>query len=410
MGDGADAASLPRLEDLPLEQLGGERAARVLVRADLNVPLDDGTITDDLRITAALPTIRYLRDRGAAVVLCSHLGRPGGKPVPERSLAPVAARLGALLDTDVPVADDVAGDDSLRRAEALDPGDVLLVENLRFDPGETSNDSAFADRLSRLGDAYVDDAFGACHREHASVVGPPTRLPSAAGRLLAREVEVLSGILADPARPFVAVLGGAKVSDKLGVIDALLTRCDSLLIGGAMAFTFLVAQGHDVGTSLVETDRVDHCRELLSAGKIEVPTDVVIAREIDADTATRLVPAAGIPDGWMGLDIGQASATAYADAVAAAGTVLWNGPMGVFEVEPFAAGTRTVAEAVADSDGFAIVGGGDSAAAVRQFGLADRVDHVSTGGGASLELLEHGDLPGLSALREAAAHHGGSND
>lgn len=401
MSDPTDVASLPRLEDLPLDEIGGDGVPRVLVRADLNVPLDDGRITDDLRITAAVPTIQYLRDRGAAVVLCSHLGRPGGQPAPEFSLAPVAERLSELLRTDVTLAPDVGGDESRRLAESLRAGDVLLIENLRFDPGETANDAAFVERLSGLGHAYVDDAFGASHRAHASVVGPPGRLPSAAGRLLEREVEVLGGILSDPARPFVAALGGAKVSDKLGVIDALLTKCDTLLIGGAMAFTFLVAQGHDVGESLLEADRVDHCRDLLTTGKIQVPTDVVIAREIDADTETRIVPARGIPEGWMGLDIGPATAIAYADAVTEAGTVLWNGPMGVFEVEPFAAGTRAVAEALADTDGFGIVGGGDSAAAVRQFGLADRVDHVSTGGGASLELLEHGDLPGLRALRDS---------
>lgn len=411
MGEPVDISALPRLEDLPLgEGLPGDNAVeaqgprtvpRVLVRADLNVPLDEGRITDDLRISAALPTIRYLRERGAAVVLCSHLGRPGGRPSDEFSLAPVAQRLAELLDCPVTLASDVAGADSIRRAENMGAGDVLLIENLRFDPGETSNDPAFADKLSALGQMYVDDAFGAAHRSHASVVGPPQRLPSAAGRLLEREVDVLGGVLTDPDRPFLAILGGSKVSDKLGVIDALLSTCDSLLIGGAMAFTFLAAQGYEVGASLLETDRVDHCRELLATGKIRVPTDVVVAREIDATAETRVVPAGAIPEGWIGLDIGPATAIVYVDAVADAGTVLWNGPMGVFEVEPFAAGTRAVAEALAETDGFTIVGGGDSAAAIRQLELADRMDHVSTGGGASLELLEHGDLPGLRALRES---------
>jgi phosphoglycerate kinase len=288
------------------------------------------------------------------------------------------------------------------RAEALAPGDLLLLENLRFEPGEKKNDPAFGAALSALGDAYVNDAFGASHRAHASIVGPPQRLPSAAGRLLEREVGVLTGLLRDPRRPFLAVLGGAKVSDKLGVIDALLERCDAILVGGAMAFTFLLAQGHTVGDSLVEPDRVDDCRRLLDTGRVRVPVDVVVGREVTADTETRVVPASAMPDGWKGLDIGPETAAIFADEIAGAGTVLWNGPMGVFEVEPFAAGTHTVADAVAECSGFTVVGGGDSAAALRRMGLADRVDHVSTGGGASLELIERGDLPGLEALRESA--------
>lgn len=388
-------APVPQLEDLPLR-----RSTRVLLRADFNVPLRDGVIEDDLRITAALPTIEWLRDRGCSIVVCSHLGRPKGKADPKYSLAPVARRLSELLGTEVELSPEVAGFESMRRAQSLAPGEVLMIENLRFDPGEESADPAFATNLSQLGDAYVDDAFGAAHRAHASIVGPPRVLPSAAGRLLAAEVAALGRLLGEPDRPFVAVLGGAKVSDKLGVIDALLQRCDQLLIGGAMAFTFLVAQGHAVGDSLVEPDRVDHCRELLASGRILVPTDVVVATEMSEAAQTRHVPATAMPDGWKGLDIGPETAGTYADAIASARTVLWNGPMGVFEMAPFAAGTRSVAEAVADSRAFTVVGGGDSAAAVRQFGLADRIDHVSTGGGASLELIELGDLPGLQALRE----------
>jgi len=389
---------LPRLEDLP--PLDGRR---VLARFDFNVPLRDGEVDDDLRIVSALPTLRWLLDHGAAVVACSHLGRPKGEPDPSLSMRPVAARLGDLLQRRIVLAPAVVGPTVQTRADALGPGDALLLENLRFEPGEKANDPAFAAALSALGDVYVNDAFGASHRAHASIVGPPQWLPSAAGRLLAREVDVLTGLLHDPRRPFLAVLGGAKVSDKLGVIDALLDRCDTILVGGAMAFTFLLAQGFAVGDSLVEPERADDCRRLLATDRVRVPVDVVVARETTADTETRVVPASAMPDGWKGLDIGPETAAIFADAIAAAGTVLWNGPMGVFEVEPFAAGTHTVADAVAECRGFTVVGGGDSAAAIRQMGLADRVDHVSTGGGASLELIERGDLPGLEALRESRA-------
>jgi phosphoglycerate kinase len=387
----------------PVPQLGDlavKRGTRVLLRADFNVPLRDGRIEDDLRITAALPTIEYLRRRGAEIVCCSHLGRPKGKVDPQCSLAPVATRLSELLGIEVPLSPQVAGFESLRRAESLEPGAVMLIENLRFDPGEEANDPAFAANLTELGDVYVDDAFGAAHRAHASIVGPPLVLPAAAGRLLEREVEVLGGLLDAPKRPFVAILGGAKVSDKLGVIDALLQRCDTLLVGGAMAFTFLAARGAQIGDSLVQDDQIEHCRALLSSGRIEIPTDVVAAAEMTATAPTRHARADAIPDGLKGLDIGPETAGHYADVIAGAATVLWNGPMGVFELEPFAAGTRTVAGAVADCRGFTVVGGGDSAAAVRQFGLADRIDHVSTGGGAALELIELGDLPGLQALRK----------
>ena len=389
---------VPELESLRLDA-----KMRALVRADFNVPLRDGVIEDDLRITAALPTIEFLRAKRVRVVLCSHLGRPKGKPDPQFSLAPVAVRLGELLGTSVQLSPEVAGFVSVQMSQSLDPGDLMLIENLRFDPGEETDDPAFASSLCDLGDVYVDDAFGAAHRSHASIVGPPRALPSAAGRLLAREVEVLGGLLDAPKLPFVVVLGGVKVSDKLGVIDALLERCDRLLIGGAMAFTFLAAQGADVGDSLVEVDRIDHCRKLLSSGRIEVPTDVVVAQQISADAPMQHVRADGIPAGWKGLDIGPETAGHYADIIGTARTVLWNGPMGVFELAPFAGGTRTVAEAVAYCSGFTVVGGGDSAAAVRQMGLAYMIDHVSTGGGASLEFLEHGDLPGLVALRKGVA-------
>lgn len=359
-------ARIPALEDLP-----DPAGRRVLLRADFNVPVADGRVVDDFRIRATLPTIEWLRERGALVVACSHLGRPKGRPDPRWSMEPVRARLAELA-----------------------PG-VELLENLRFDPGEEANDPAFVDRLCAGIDLYVNDAFGACHRAHASIVGPPARLPSAAGRLLAREVEVLGGLLDAPRRPFVALLGGAKVSDKLGVIGALLARVDTLVVGGAMCFTFLVAAGHRVGDSLVEPDHVEACRELLD--RVVLPVDFV-AEGPGGEVAT---VGRDIPEGWRGLDIGPGSAAEFADRVAGAATVFWNGPMGMFEDERFAAGTRAVAEAVAAAHGFTVVGGGDSAAALARFGLADRIDHVSTGGGASLEFIERGDLPGLAALRGA---------
>jgi len=390
---------VPQLDDLPVES-----GTRVLLRADFNVPLQGDVIDDDLRITAALPTINALRERGAKVVCCSHLGRPKGTVDRKYSLAPVAKRLGELLEIDVPLSPEVAGFASLRMSEGIGPGDVMMIENLRFDPGEAANDPAFALNLAELGDAYVDDAFGAAHRAHASIVGPPATLPSAAGLLLAREVEVLGGMLDAPKHPFVGILGGVKVSDKLGVLDALLDRCDTLLVGGAMAFTFLVAQGGHVGDSLVEADQVEHCKKLLASGRIAIPTDIVAAQEMTETAPTQHVRANDVPDGWKGLDIGPETAGHYSDVIGNAASVLWNGPMGVFELAPFAAGTRTVAEAVADCRGFTVVGGGDSASAVKHFGLADRIDHVSTGGGAALELIELGDLPGLQALRNCTAN------
>jgi len=375
---------VPTLEDLPPVE-----GKRVLLRADFNVPLRDGVITDDLRIRAAVPTIKWLLERGAAVTACTHLGRPKGKPDPTYDVAPVRARLAELA-----------------------PG-VELLDNLRFDAGEEGNDPAFVVKLVEGFDLYVNDAFGASHRAHASIVGPPQTLPSAAGRLLEREVEVLLGLREHPGRPFVAVLGGAKVSDKLGVIRALLDVVDSLVIGGGMCFTFLAAQGHRIGDSLFEADQVVVCRALLAddGDRIHLPTDVTAlgpggeignpdAGGPNSDNMVRQL-GADVPDGWKGLDIGPGSAAEFSDVILDARTVFWNGPMGVFEDPRFAAGTRTIAQAAADTKAFTVVGGGDSAAALAQFGLAAEVDHVSTGGGASLELLERGDLPGLEALRGA---------
>ncbi|MGH9039520.1 MAG: phosphoglycerate kinase [Acidimicrobiia bacterium] len=392
---------MPTLEDLLLTE-----GTRVLLRADFNVPLSGtGTIDDDLRIRAALPTISWLRERGAAAVACSHLGRPEGGPDPRFSLAPVAARLGELLGTDVALAPEVVGPEASAMAEALGPGDVMVLENLRFHPGETKGPETdvaaeLGAALAALAGAYVNDAFGAAHRAHASVVGPPQQLPCAAGRLVVREVEALTKLLDDPARPFVAILGGAKVSDKIGVIDSLLRRCDRLVVGGAMASTFLAAQGFPTGNSLVELDQVDVARARLETGRVAIPTDVVVATAMAEDAEHQVVAPDQVSDGWMILDVGPDTAAAYAAEVTAAATVFWNGPMGVFEMEPFAGGTRAVAEAVAASNGYTVVGGGDSAAAMARFGLDAAIGHLSTGGGASLEYLEAGDLPGLAALRE----------
>ena len=368
-----------------LEDLGDVNGKSVLLRADFNVPLKDGVISDDLRIRAALPTIEWLIEHGATVTACTHLGRPKGAPDPKYSVDPVRARLSELA-----------------------PG-VRLLDNLRFDPGETANDPAFVDRLVEGHDLYVNDAFGASHRAHASIVGPPTKLPSAAGRLLAKEVEVLLGIREEPKRPFVAITGGSKVSDKLGVLTALLDIADSIIIGGGMCFTFFAAMGHQIGNSLCEPDQIDTCKRLLDehGDRLHLPSDVVglgPGGKIGDPSAGGEVRNFGrsLPDGWMGLDIGPGSAAEFGDIIAEARTILWNGPMGVFEDPRFEAGTRAVALAVAESRGFSVIGGGDSAAAIAQFGLADQVSHISTGGGASLELIEQGDLPGLEALRNAS--------
>jgi phosphoglycerate kinase len=388
-------AEIPRLESLSFP-----KGTRVLLRVDFNVPMADGDIFDDRRITSALPTIEWLRDQHAVVVACGHLGRPNGKVDERFSMAPVAARLGELLGQEVALAPGIFGPEVEPVVASASPGDVVMLENLRFDPGETDCDPAFCTNLTELGRVYVNEAFAASHRAHASIVGPPRVLPHAGGRLLVREVEVLSGLVGGATRPFVGILGGAKVKDKLGVIKALLDHCDSVYVGGAMAFTFVLAKGGRVGESLVQPEMVDDCRQLLDTGRVRLPVDVVIAREASDDAETRIVPVDLVPEDWMGLDIGPESAAIIADAVEGAATVLWNGPMGMFEVAPFAAGTRAVAEAVAAAPGFTVVGGGESAAALRQFGLAKEVDHLSTGGGASLELIEKGDLPGLAALRE----------
>jgi len=390
-----------------LDDLLGEGVAgrRVLVRADLNVPLDNGAITDDGRIRAVLPTLTALRDGGAKVIVCSHLGRPKGAPDPKYTLAPVAARLAELLGAEVGFAADTVGESAHAVAGGLVDGQVALLENLRFNPGETSKDDAergaFADQLAALADAYVDDAFGAVHRKHASVYDVAFRLPHYAGGLVLREVDVLRRLTGQPAKPYVVVLGGSKVSDKLAVIKALLPKVDRLLIGGGMCFTFLKALGHEVGKSLLEADMVDTCRDLLdrAEGRIVLPADIVAATAFAADADHDTVPADAIPADRLGLDIGPASVAAFAEALAGAQTVFWNGPMGVFELAPFAAGTRGVAEAVAKVDGFTVVGGGDSAAAVRALGIDESAfGHISTGGGASLEYLEGKTLPGLAAL------------
>ncbi|WP_045875384.1 phosphoglycerate kinase [Pseudofrankia sp. DC12] len=390
---------------------------RVLVRSDLNVPLDRSgdspRITDDGRLVASAPTIRALADRGAKVVVCSHLGRPKGEYDEKYSLAPVAARLAEILGQPVAFtgtegSNDIAGDAAAAVVAGLGGGEVALLDNLRFHPGETSKDAAvraaFADDLAALAEFYVGDAFGAVHRAHASVADVPKRLPHAAGGLVLAELDVLRRLAGDARRPYVVVLGGSKVSDKLGVIRALLPKVDALLVGGGMCFTFLAAQGHGVGASLLESEMIDTCKDLLADGgdRIVLPTDVVIADRFAAEAATDVVPAAGIRDGWLGLDIGPSSTELFAARLDGAGTIFWNGPMGVFEMAPFAAGTKGVADAVAAQTGagaFTVVGGGDSAAAVRTLGIAESsFSHISTGGGASLEFLEGKSLPGIAAL------------
>ena len=381
---------------------------RVFVRADLNVPLDGDRITDDGHIRAALPTIDKLRERGARVIVAAHLGRPKGAPDPRFSLRPVAARLGELLGTEVAFATDTAGDSALETSAALKDGQVALLENVRFEPGETSKDDAergeLADRFARLADLYVGDAFGAVHRKHASVYDLPARLPHAVGGLVLTEVEVLKKLTSDPQRPYAVVLGGSKVSDKLGVIDNLLGAADRLLIGGGMVFTFLKAQGYEVGSSLLEADQLDTVRGYLERAEREgveivLPVDVVAAEKFSADAPHDAVDVDSIPAGRMGLDIGPKSRHLFAEKLADTKTVFWNGPMGVFEMEPYAGGTRALAQALIDSDAFTVVGGGDSAAAVRALGFDEAAfGHISTGGGASLEYLEGKALPGIDAL------------
>jgi phosphoglycerate kinase len=384
-----------------LGELGGKR---VLVRVDFNVPLDNGSIADDTRIRAALPTLETLRERGAALILVSHLGRPKDHE-PELSLAPIATRLSELIGEPVKLAPAARGEEVTHLAEALRDGDILLLENIRYEPGETKNDPELAADLAKLGDAYVDDAFGASHRAHASTVGAAALMdPRAAGLLLQREVETLDGLLREPDRPLVAVLGGAKVSDKIGVIDSFRQAADTILIGGAMCFPFLAAQGHSIGDSLCADEDIELARQALAdaaqegSAAIELPVDLVLAEHFAADATPQPLDGVDVPDGLMGLDIGPRTARAYAELIAGAGTVFWNGPMGAFELEPFAAGTHTVAEAVAAAPGVTVVGGGDSAAALVQFGLGDQVTHLSTGGGAALELIEGKELPGVAVL------------
>lgn len=379
----------------------------VFVRSDLNVPLDGDTITDDGRIRASAPTIKKLVERGAKVIVGAHLGRPKGQPNPKYSLAPVARRLGEVLGQEVAFATDVVGESAQATVAGLKEGQVALLENLRFEPGEESKDDAvrgeFADKLASFAELYVGDGFGAVHRKHASVYDLPKRLPHAAGDLVRAEVEVLKRLTENPVRPYVVVLGGAKVSDKIGVIANLLGKVDRLLIGGGMAYTFLKAQGYEVGRSLLDEERLEFCRTIMAQAKekgveLLLPVDVVVAKEFAADAEHKVVAIDQIPADWEGLDIGPETAKRFAEAVKGAGTVVWNGPMGVFEFEAFAKGTLSVAQALADSSAVTVIGGGDSAAAVEQMGLADKMTHVSTGGGASLEFLEGKVLPGVAAL------------
>lgn len=394
-----------------IDDLGDLKGRRVLVRSDLNVPLDGKTITDDGRIRASLPTWKRLLDAGAKVIVCAHLGRPKGEPDEKYSLAPVVERLELLLPgVDVTFASDTVGDSAKQSVEQMKDGSLVVLENLRFNPGETSKDDAergkFADRLAALADVYVGDGFGAVHRKHASVYDVPQRLPHAAGGLVVDEVEVLQRLTKDPARPYVVVLGGSKVSDKLGVIGNLVNLADEILIGGGMVFTFLAAQGHEVGKSLLEKDQIDAVKGYLATAEekgveIVLPTDIVAATEFKADASHEVVDADAIPADRMGMDIGPESGEEFARRIKAAKTVFWNGPMGVFEMEPFSYGTKAVAQALVESDAFSVVGGGDSASAVRQLGFADEsFGHISTGGGASLEYLEGKTLPGLSVLED----------
>ena len=381
------------------------KGKKVLCRCDFNVPQDKatGAITDDKRIVAALPTLKYLLEQGAAVIACSHLGKPKGEWKESLTLAPVAERLSQLLGQEVIFAKDIIGEDAQAKAAALKPGQIMLLENLRFDKGEEANDPAFAKALASLADVYVSDAFGTVHRAHASTAGVAAYLPAVSGFLIQKELEIMGGALANPKRPLVAILGGAKVSSKIGVINNLLDIADTIIIGGGMAYTFIKAMGGTVGTSLLEEDRLDYCKEMMDKAKAKgvkflLPVDTLCAAEFSADAKPELVDTMAIPDDRMGMDIGPKTIALYTDAVKDAGTVIWNGPMGVFEFPAFAEGTRAVAKALADTDAITIVGGGDSAAAVAQLGFADQMTHISTGGGASREFLEGKELPGVACL------------
>ena len=372
---------------------------RVLVRCDFNVPLDGSTITDDRRITEAIPTIEYLRGHGAAVILCSHLGRPKGV-TPEFSLAPVSQRLAVLLGQGIKLLPDCVGPEVETACKALTPGDIVLLENVRFHLEEEKNDPAFAAQLAGLADSYVNDAFGTAHRAHASTEGVAHILPGVAGFLIEKEIAYLDGALESPKRPFVAILGGAKVKDKIAVIESLLPKVDHLIIGGGMAFTFLKAKGYEIGKSLFDETNFEYAKSLISNSKVLLPIDIVCASELSETAATTTVMADAMPSDQIGADVGPKTVELFGATIRAAGTVVWNGPMGVFEMAPFQAGTKGVAQALADCKGTTIVGGGDSAAAIEEFGFAAKVDHVSTGGGASLEFLEGKELPGIAALQD----------
>ena len=395
----SSALNKKTVEDL---QVAGKK---VLVRCDFNVKMENGVITSDKRIVASLPTIKYLIANGAKVILCSHLGRPKGEVVPEFSLAPVAARLSELLGQEVKMAKDVVGESAQALAADLKDGEVLLLENVRYEKGETKNDPELSKKFADLAELYVNDAFGSAHRAHSSTTGVADYLPAACGYLIQKEIEFIGGALENPKRPLVAILGGAKVSDKIGVITNLIDKCDTLIIGGGMAYTFMKSLGYNIGTSLLEADKVELATEMMKKAeekgvKFLIPVDNKVGKEYDPNTEAMVVESNMIPDGWMGLDIGPKTQVIFADAVKDAGTVIWNGPMGVSEWANFASGTIAVATAIAESDAISIIGGGDSAAAIQKLGFADKMSHISTGGGASLEYLEGKELPGIAALNE----------
>lgn len=396
-----DALNKKTIEDIDV------KGKKVLARCDFNVPLKDGEITNDKRIVAALPTIKYLMEHGAKVILCSHLGRPKGEYKPEFSLAPVAKRLSEYLGVEVKLAEDaeVVGPNAKAMAAELKDGEVMLLENVRYRAEETKNEENFSKELASLADIFVNDAFGTAHRAHCSTTGVAAYLPAVCGYLIQKEIKFMGGALANPKRPLVAILGGAKVSDKIGVIENLIDKCDTIIIGGGMAYTFMKYLGHNIGTSLLEADWVEKAGEMMKKAedkgvKFLIPVDNKVGKEYDENTEAKIVSSDDIPDGWMGLDIGPKTQEIFADAIKGAGTVIWNGPMGVSEWDNFAAGTISVAKAVADSGAISIIGGGDSVAAVTKLGFADKMSHISTGGGASLEFLEGKDLPGICALQD----------